>query len=139
MSLIKINLKPTDKDLRLFGRAALVASVLLTVLLYLIKGLAFQWCAIIVGIGLLIFVASIVSIRFIRWIYIGLTLLTFPIGFSISFIIMAIFYYGILTPLGLIFRLIGRDPLRRKFDKTTKSYWIPHRPCEKNERYFSQF
>jgi len=139
MSLIEINLKPTDKDLRLFGRAALIASVLLTVLLYLIKGLAFKWCGVILGIGVLIFLASIVSFRFIRWIYIGLTLLTFPIGLTISFIVMAVFYYGLLTPSGIIFRLIGRDPLRRKLDKTMKSYWIPHRPCEKNERYFSQF
>ena len=139
MSLIKINLKPTDKELRLFGLAALVASILVTALLYLVKGLAFQWCGVIVGIGVVIFLCSIVSMTLIRWIYLGLTLLTFPIGLAISFMVLAVFYYCVLTPLGLIFRLFGRDPLRLKFEKAAKSYWVAHRPSEKNERYFSQF
>lgn len=139
MSLIKINLKPTDKDLRLFGRAAVIASLLIAAVFYLVKGLAIQWCVVIVGVGVLIFVCGMVSLTLVRWIYLGLTMLTFPIGLVISFLVLAIFYYGLLTPLGLFFRLLGRDPLRRKFDKAAKSYWIPHRPCESNERYFSQF
>ena len=139
MPVVKINLKPSEKDLRLFGKAALVASLLITVLFYLIKGLALKWCAVIVGIGVVIWLSSIVSRPLTRWIYLGLTLVTFPIGMVISFILLAIFYYLLLTPLGLIFRLIGRDSLQRKFDKTAKSYWVPHRPCENNERYFSQF
>lgn len=139
MALIKLNLNPTDKDLRLFALAALIASLLLTVILYLAKGLAMKWCVVIVAIGGAIFLSGIVSITLIRWIYLALTLLTFPIGLVISFIVLGVFYYVLLTPLGLIFRLIGRDPLQRKFEKTANSYWIPHRPCENNERYFSQF
>ena len=139
MPLININLKPNKKDLRLFGRAALIASILITTLLFLIKGLALKWCAVIVGVGVVICLCSIISIRLTRWIYLGLTLLTFPIGLIISFILLAIIYYCLLTPLGLIFRLIGRDSLQRKFDKSAKSYWIPHRPCDNAERHFRQF
>lgn len=139
MPLININLKPNKKDLRLFGRAALIASILITILLFLIKGLALKWCAVIVGVGVAICFCSIISIRLTRWIYLGLTWLTFPIGLIISFILLAIIYYCLLTPLGLIFRLIGRDSLQRKFDKSAKSYWIPHRPCDNTERYFRQF
>jgi len=139
MPLININLKPNKKDLRLFGRAALIASILITILLFLIKGLALKWCAVIVGVGVAICFCSIISIRLTRWIYLGLTWLTFPIGLIISFILLAIIYYCLLTPLGLIFRLIGRDSLQRKFEKSAKSYWISHSPCDNTERYFRQF
>ena len=139
MQLIKLNLKPTDKDLRLFGLSALIASLLLAALLYLVKGLTVKWAIVIVAIGGAIFLCGIISLTLIRWIYLGLTMLTFPIGLVISFIVLAVFYYGLLTPLGLIFRLIGRDPLRRKFEKSAKSYWVAHRPCDNTERYFSQF
>ena len=139
MPLININLTPNKKDLRLFGRAALIASILITILLFLIKGLALKWCAVIVGVGVVVCLCSIISIRLTRWIYLGLTLLTFPIGLIISFTLLAICYYCLLTPLGLIFRLIGRDSLQRKFDKSAKSYWIPHKPCDNTERYFRQF
>jgi hypothetical protein len=52
---------------------------------------------------------------------------------------MAIFYFLLLTPLGLLFRLMGRDALGRKFDSNTNSYWIARRSPEKLDRYFHQF
>jgi hypothetical protein len=57
----------------------------------------------------------------------------------VSFTLMAIFYFLLLTPLGLIFRLTGRDSLRRKFDSNTNSYWIVRRQPENPDRYFHQF
>jgi hypothetical protein len=52
---------------------------------------------------------------------------------------MAAFYYLLLTPVGLVFRLIGRDPLRRRFDRNATTYWIARRPPETSDRYFHQF
>jgi hypothetical protein len=52
---------------------------------------------------------------------------------------MGAFFFLVLTPLGLIFRLTGRDPLRRRFDAKASSYWISHKAAEKPARYFSQF
>jgi hypothetical protein len=66
-------------------------------------------------------------------------MLTLPIGFVVSFILLAVFYYLVITPIGLVFRLMGRDPLCRKFDNTTDSYWLPHKPVETVDRYFRQF
>jgi L-asparagine transporter-like permease len=63
----------------------------------------------------------------------------YPIGVVMSYLIMGVFFFLIVTSLGLIFRLAGRDPLRRRFEATARSYWIPHRPAEKTDRYFSQF
>ncbi len=139
MPLIEINWNPSDKDLGRFGRIAIIASILVATLLYATKGLTLKWCVLIVGIGFLFFVCSILSMTLTKWIYLALTLVTFPIGMVISFILLAVFYYLLLTPVGLIFRLIRRDSLRRRCDRATKSYWIARRRPDSIKRYFNQF
>ena len=37
---------------------------------------------------------------------------------------LAIFYFAIVTPIGLIFRLVKNDFMRLRFDKNSDSYWI---------------
>ena len=39
--------------------------------------------------------------------------LAFPIGWTVSQVILLLMFYGLFTPIGLVFRLIGRDPLHR--------------------------
>ena len=46
------------------------------------------------------------------------------IGAFIAPVIMSIIFYLVVTPTGLIMRLIGKDLLNQKFDKTKKSSWI---------------
>jgi hypothetical protein len=139
MSLIEINWNPNHKELRKFGIISLIASVLIALLLYMLRGIGFQWLAIICGIGLIIFVSSIISFKATRIICLGLILVTMPIGFVVSFLLLAIFYFLLLTPLGLIFRLMGRDALGRRFDSTIESYWSPRRSPDDLDRYFHQF
>jgi hypothetical protein len=62
-----------------------------------------------------------------------------PIGWAVSFILLAAFYFLLLTPLGLFFRLIGRDTLGRKFDPDAESYWLTRQPPKNLDRYFHQF
>jgi hypothetical protein len=139
MPLVEINWQPTVKQLCSFGKVALIASVVLTILLYVIKGIAIKWCAIIVFAGCLIFLCSLISIKLTKVIYLALTLLTVPIGTVVSFILLAACYYLLFMPVGLFFRLMGRDLLKRKFDSTTSSYWIERHPPDNLERYFHQF
>jgi len=39
-------------------------------------------------------------------------------------VIMAVLFYGTFLPIGLLMRLLGKDPLRLKLDKTATSYWL---------------
>ena len=41
----------------------------------------------------------------------------------ISLIPLILFFYIILTPVGIIIRVLGFDFLKQKIDKKTKSYW----------------
>ena len=139
MSLIEIDWNPKSKQLRNFGKIAMVASVIISLLLYLLKGVAFKWLLIIVAFGLMVFIISMISLKLTKIIYLGMILLTMPIGWVVSFIVLAVFYYLLLAPLGFFFRLIGRDPLYRKFDSNAKSYWLARRPPKGLEQYFHQF
>ena len=139
MALIEVNWNPKEKDLRSFGWIGLVACCILAGLLYLLKGLAIKWICAIIALGLVIFISSLVCLKVTRLIYIGLTAVTLPIGMAVSFVILTLFFYLIITPVGLVFRLIGRDSMNRKFDSNVDSYWVKHRPTRKRERYFHQF
>ena len=139
MSLIEIDWNPKDKQLQNFGKIALVATAVISLLLYLLKGVAIQWLSIILTFGIIIFIISLISLKLTKLIYLGMILLTLPIGFMVSFILLAAFYFLLLTPLGFIFRLIGRDPLCRNFDVNAKSYWLSRHPPKSLEQYFHQF
>jgi len=139
MSMIEINWNPKHKELRNFGIIALIASAVISLFLYIIKDVGIHWTLVISCIGFAIFLSSLISAKLTRIIYLGLTLITLPIGWIVSFILLAIFYFLVITPLALFFRLIGRDPLSRKFDPTIDSYWFKRTPPEKMDRYYHQF
>ncbi|MCH7558203.1 MAG: hypothetical protein IIB56_12220 [Planctomycetes bacterium] len=139
MSLVEINWYPKRKQLQSFGKIALVASAIISLLFYLLKGVAIQWALAIFAVGFIIFASSVISLRLTRMIYVGLVAVTFPIGLVVSFTLLMAFYFLMLTPVGLFFRLIGRDALGRKFDPAADSYWLQRKPPENPERYFQQF
>jgi hypothetical protein len=43
-------------------------------------------------------------------------------------LVMGLLFYVTVTPIGLIMRLAGKDPLRLKFDPSARSYWIERNP-----------
>ena len=46
------------------------------------------------------------------------------LGFIIAPIVMGIVFFVVITPTGLIMKLIGKDLLNNKYDNKIKSYWI---------------
>ena len=55
-------------------------------------------------------------------------------------LVMAVIYFAVVTPTGLIMRALGKDPLRLKHDPDARSYWI-HRdpPGPERESMQNQF
>jgi len=139
MALIEINWNPKRKELRNFAIIALAASLLVASLLYIFKGVRIQWAVIIVAAGFGILLSSFISLKQTRILYLGLILVTLPIGWVVSLILLAAFYFLLLAPLGLLFRLLGRDALCRRFDPAAKSYWQTRRESDSLDRYFHQF
>jgi len=145
--MIEIDWKPDDRVLRQFGGIALLGFSFLAALawweLFVFSfGLGEARPIVAGGFAALAGISafcSLVAPRANLPIYLGLTVLSYPIGFVLSYVIMGTIFYVLLAPVGLFFRVTGRDPMKRRFEPETKSYWIDSRPARPNERYFHQF
>ena len=137
--LIEIEWHPTRRQLRLFGASGLLASIVAALALHFVWGAAVLWAAVVLATGAALCLCSLIAPAVTRILFIGLTLVAMPFGFVSSLLLLAAFYFLLLTPLALVFRLIGRDALCRRFDPAAESYWVPHRSNEDLERYFHQF
>ena len=75
----------------------------------------------------------------IRPIFLAAMALTYPIGWTVSQVLVAVLFYGIVTPVALLFRLIGRDVLKRKPQRALATYWTAKRSAEDVRRYLRQY
>ena len=139
MSLVEINWNPEKKELRKFGLIAVAVLGTAGIILHFVFGVAGIWALILAGMGLCICLITLVSAKAGRIIYLGLTLAALPIGFVVSILLMGMFYFLVLTPVGLIFKLMGRDLLNRRFLPDAATYWSPRQNAGDKERYFHQF
>lgn len=57
------------------------------------------------------------------WLHLGLVMYH-----VVNPIVMSLFFFGVVTPMGLLIRLSRKDPLRLKFRPELKSYWIVRTP-----------
>ena len=78
--------------------------------------------------------ALVASIIFFFLAFIAPKVLVFPnklwfkfgllLGSIVAPIVMAFVYFVTVLPTGLIMRLLGKDLLKQKLDKNSKSYWV---------------
>jgi hypothetical protein len=81
--------------------------------------------AVFLGVALLVGLVGLVSPRTIRPIFVGCMVVTAPIGWLVSHLLLGFVFYCLITPLGQLFRLLGRDVLGRRFNTARESYWAP--------------
>ena len=43
-------------------------------------------------------------------------------------VVMGLLFYATVTPIALVMRLVGKDPLHRAFDPQARTYWIERSP-----------
>ena len=145
--MIELDLRPGEHTLRQFGFIALFGFGFLATIAW------FEWLIFSFGLGDakpvvagafagLAVVSALLSLVYPKAnlpIYVGLAIVAFPIGFVLSYLIMGVLFYGLITPVGLFFKLTGRDAMHRKFDPAAESYWVPARAARDKESYFKQF
>lgn len=92
----------------------------------LFHGGALRWWS--VGVAALVALVALVKPAFLA----GLNRLWTKLGILLSKVVspiaLGILFYVVITPIGLVIRLAGKDPLRLKFDPNAESYWIPREP-----------
>ena len=136
MSMVHINWKPDATELRKFGAAMIVG--------FGIIGSVFLWrqhptvaigCYAFGGVtGAIGLTGARVALPF-YWAWMSIA---FVMGNIISRVLLAIVYYGLFTPMGLLRRAIGRDPLLLKRTERD-SYWLDTMASEDTNDYKKQF
>ena len=136
--MIHIEKNPSRRQLTVFAVSWLVFFCFIAGVAWWKTGVSAK--AVSLGaIGTLIPAIGLFWRGFLRIAYLAAAYATFPIGLVVSSFILVVIYYLLLTPVGLVLRLSGYDPMRRRFDCTAKTYWSPRKPEQNSDRYFQQF
>jgi hypothetical protein len=91
------------------------------------------------GIAAVSIALALAEPRWLRPVYVGLMVVTWPIGWVLSYVVLAILYFSVITPAGLQRRTLGKDPLRKRGSPEVATYWKPRRQPTDVERYFRQY
>ncbi len=71
------------------------------------------------GIGIF----GLIRPRAIQPVFYIATALTKPVGWVVSRVLLGAIFYIVFAPIALIFRLIGRDALKRRLDTRAATHW----------------
>ena len=114
------NIKEEKTDLRKFGVTVGIVILLISAALYLLDKNSFIYFGII---GILLLLFGIILPNLLKPLNKLWMTLAIILGWFMSRVILFILYYVIITPIGFLLKLIGKDFLNRKIDKTSQSYW----------------
>jgi Mg2+/Co2+ transporter CorB len=128
---------PNRRQLRSFG-------ITLGIALLVIAGVLYWRTApgviAVSSIGVLLLVVGFVAPAILGPLYKPWMALAVLLGFIMTRILLTLIFVLLFIPTGLLMRLFGRDPLRRKLDPDAKTYWIrkQYNPesRERLERYY---
>lgn len=121
MKLVDINFAPDDKELIKFGKTMIIGFSIIALVVYFFFG------APRIAIGCVVFgIISFILSRFGKKamiVYLPWMAFGFVMGTIVSNLILAFLFFGLITPIGLFFKLIKRDMLHKSHDKNLTSYW----------------
>ena len=91
--------------------------------------------------GVVLATLGLVLPRALKWVYLAWMSLSIVLGFVVSNVILTLFFFLVMTPVGLMARCLGKDFLRLKPAPGAKTFWIPteRRGVKSPEEYERQF
>ena len=137
--MIEIKWDPTTRELRQFAGIWFPGFFILVGGYVLHRTGSLPWAATIWAAAFTVSAVGYAVPAFMRWVFVGMTLLAFPIGWVVSHVMLATIFFLVITPLGLVVRLLRGDLLQQQFDRSATSYWLPREPARDPARYFKQF
>ena len=112
---------PTKKELRKFG---VVIFICLGIIGSFLLGDKANFAFGLWGVGLASFAIGlsrpqVLGLPYRMWMKLALVM-----GFITNHIILAGMFYLVVTPIGILMRVLGRNTVQAKIDKNIRSYWI---------------
>ena len=137
MAVLEVNWNPTKRELRQFGVLWLIFFAGVAAMLYLRHGPG-PWPLASLTAAFAIGLPGIAFPGLLKPIYVGWMIAAFPIGWTVSHLLLGSIFYLVISPIGLFLRAFGHDPMRRKFDREAKTYWLEHERAD-TARYFRMY
>jgi len=131
------NIKSGRSDIRKFG-------ITIGIILLIIAGFLFYQekdsFRILVGVATALIVSGIIIPIILKPLYLIWMIITTILGWFMTRLILSLIFFVIVSPIGLVSRLLGKDYLSLNKDDSIKSYWnYRDRDKEKNQDYEKQF
>ncbi len=129
--------KSQRRKLRQFGLTVGIAFGVLAALLFWRGKVHYSYFAVISAAFLLLRLIAPMVLKPVEKVW--MTFAT-ALGWVMTRVILSILFFGMLTPMGLIGRLVGKDFLNLKMDASAKTYWIYRKARDlTKEDYEKQF
>jgi hypothetical protein len=120
--MISIDKNPTNSDIRRFAILWTLSASVLGCLLFrhqYHKAAQLLWVA-----GFFLVVVASLSPLHARWFFRGWIRFTTGINYLVTRLLLTLVFYGVITPMALLFRLFLRDTLMlKRLGPQNKSYW----------------
>ena len=136
--MIAIDWNPTRQTLRTFAIGLVVLACVYAGWLGWHERLSYAaaWvCGIVGGLGLV----GVCIPPLLRWVYVAWMVVVFPIGWCVFQAMLAILYFAVIWPLGLLLKALGRDPLQLRSDPHATTYWNERPQSDDPRRHFRQY
>lgn len=134
MTLMQINWKPTSRQLWQFGQVCAVG----------LPAIGWLWggsptmIVTLAAIGAILAACGWLVPAALKPVFLGLSLVTAPIGIVVGEVAMLVIYFGVFVPLGFVFRAMQGDPLELRLDRARDSYWQPKKKPLHVANYYRQ-
>ena len=116
-----IKSKPDKKELRKFAITIFAALSIIGGIILWQKG---DTGFIFLAVGLIFLFPGLIKPKLLGPIYKVWMAFALLLGFVMNHLILALMYYVVITPIGILMRVLRKDPLQTRLDRNTKSYWI---------------
>lgn len=90
------------------------------------------------GVGAALVALGLVFPRALVWPNRAWTGLAEALAFVMTRVVLALVYFLVVTPIGVIKRLTGWDPLSRRAPRGTGSYWKPYPERQQDTRHYEK-
>lgn len=90
------------------------------------------------SVAIVVGVIGTISPSSIRYLYTSWMIAAFPIGWTLSQIVIALLFFAVFTPFAVVFKVMNRDALRLR-KNPDGTYWIRTQSMAQVESYYSQY